>query len=251
MEPDTSSQPSYPVQFDVDYPDRELNRWSTAFRIFAAIPILIIAAAIGGTGYANWGGHTTDATITTAGLLTLPVVLMIVFRQKYPRWWFDWNLELMRFLNRIGVYLALLDDRYPSTDERQSVMFDMPYPDAKNEPEPLAAARQVDPRDPALRRARVSRHRSVLRRRLRVVRDHLHRPLSARRFRLRGRGHSLVQPRPRVRVRPRHRRVPTVPPQPLASGFLQRRRAIIETSYGPAGDGPSRTPSLSRGGPRH
>jgi hypothetical protein len=63
----------------------------------------------------------------------LPAVLMIVFRQKYPRWWFDWNLELMRFLNRIGVYLALLDDRYPSTDERQSVMFDMPYPDAKNE----------------------------------------------------------------------------------------------------------------------
>jgi hypothetical protein len=133
MEPDTPSQPSYPVQFDVDYPDRELNRWSTAFRIFAAIPILILAAAIGGTSYANWGGHASDVSITTAGLLTLPVVLMIVFRQKYPRWWFDWNLELMRFLNRIGVYLALLDDRYPSTDERQSVMFDMPYPDAKNE----------------------------------------------------------------------------------------------------------------------
>ncbi len=132
MEPDTTSQSSYPVQFDVDYPDRELNRWSTAFRIFAAIPILILAATIGGTTYANWGGHTTNASITTVGLLTLPVVLMIVFRQKYPRWWFDWNLELMRFLNRVGVYLSLLDDRYPSTDERQSVMFDMPYPDAKN-----------------------------------------------------------------------------------------------------------------------
>ena len=132
MEPDTSSQSSYPVQFDVDYPDRELNRWSTAFRIFAAIPILILAATIGGTSYANWGGHATNASITTVGLLTLPVVLMIVFRQKYPRWWYDWNLELMRFLNRIGVYLSLLDDRYPSTDERQSVTFDMPYPDAKN-----------------------------------------------------------------------------------------------------------------------
>ena len=132
MEPDTSTQSFYPVQFDVDYPDRELNRWSTAFRIFAAIPILILAATIGGTAYANWGGHASDASITTAGLLTLPVVLMIVFRQKYPRWWYDWNLELMRFLNRIGVYLSLLDDRYPSTDERQSVMFDMPYPDAKN-----------------------------------------------------------------------------------------------------------------------
>jgi hypothetical protein len=52
-------------------------------------------------------------------------------RQKYPRWWYDWNLELLRFSNRIGVYLALMDDRYPSTDERQAVSLDFPYPDAK------------------------------------------------------------------------------------------------------------------------
>ena len=57
---------------------------------------------------------------------------MILFRQKYPRWWYDWNLELMRFSNRVGVYLALMDDRYPSTDERQAVSLDFPYPDAKN-----------------------------------------------------------------------------------------------------------------------
>ena len=56
---------------------------------------------------------------------------MIVFRQKYPRWWYDWNLEVSRFLNRVGVYLALMDDRYPSTDERQGVALDFPYPDAK------------------------------------------------------------------------------------------------------------------------
>jgi hypothetical protein len=58
---------------------------------------------------------------------------MILFRQKYPRWWFDWNLELTRFENRVGAYLALLDDRYPSTDEHQSVALDFPYPDARNE----------------------------------------------------------------------------------------------------------------------
>jgi hypothetical protein len=57
-------------------------------------------------------------------------VLMILFRQKYPRWWFDWNLQFLRFSNRISVYLALLDDRYPSTDEEQSVHLDFPYPDA-------------------------------------------------------------------------------------------------------------------------
>jgi hypothetical protein len=55
---------------------------------------------------------------------------MILFRQKYPRWWYDWNLELMRFSNRIAAYLALMDDRYPSTDERQGVTLDFPYPDA-------------------------------------------------------------------------------------------------------------------------
>jgi hypothetical protein len=54
---------------------------------------------------------------------------MILFRQKYPRWWFDWNLELSRFSARVGVYLALMDDRYPSTDEGQSVHLDFPFPD--------------------------------------------------------------------------------------------------------------------------
>jgi hypothetical protein len=58
---------------------------------------------------------------------------MILFRQKYPRWWFDWNLELLRFQNRVGAYMALLDDRYPSTDERQSVQLDFPYPDAERD----------------------------------------------------------------------------------------------------------------------
>ena len=64
-------------------------------------------------------------------MLFFPPLLMIVFRQKYPRWWFDWNLELQRFENRVLAYLALMDDRYPSTDERQAVTLDYPYPDAR------------------------------------------------------------------------------------------------------------------------
>jgi len=133
MEPEAASQSSYPVQFDVDYPDRELSRLSTAFRIFAAIPILIVIAFLAGPAFGGWGHRTTHATFIGAGLVFIPTLLMIVFRQKYPRWWFDWNLELLRFANRISVYLALTDDRYPSTDERQSVALDLPYPDAKNE----------------------------------------------------------------------------------------------------------------------
>ena len=128
----TSSGPDYPVSFSVEYPDRRLNRLTTAFRVFVAIPILIVAAGIGGNegGYAR-SGHGLTVAGGTAGLLFLPPLLMILFRQKYPRWWFDWNLELLRFSNRIGVFLALMDDRYPSTDERQGVALDFPYPDAK------------------------------------------------------------------------------------------------------------------------
>src|SRR5438094_4456136 len=127
----------YPVQYSVEYPDRALNRLTTFFRLFAAIPILIVAGTLGGAGYSNYqhyhGAHATTITFSAAGLLFLPPLLMILFRQKYPRWWFDWNLELLRFFNRIWVYLALMDDRYPSTDERQSVTLDFPYPDAQRD----------------------------------------------------------------------------------------------------------------------
>jgi hypothetical protein len=130
---EAGSQRAYPVEFSVDYPDRELNRLTTAFRLIVAIPILIVAATLGGEGanYGNqhywaWGGG-------AGGLLFLAPLLMIVFRQKYPRWWFDWNLELLRLENRIAAYLALMDDRYPSTDERQSVQLEIPYPDAERD----------------------------------------------------------------------------------------------------------------------
>ena len=122
---------AYPLQFDVTYPDRDLNRLTTAFRIFVAIPILIVAAAIGGSQDA-YSGHNAAIGAGAGGLLVLGPLLMILFRQKYPRWWFDWNREFMRFSARVGVYLALMDDRYPSTDEEQSVRLEFPYPDAKN-----------------------------------------------------------------------------------------------------------------------
>jgi hypothetical protein len=125
----------HPVRFSVDYPDRPLNRVSTAFRIFAVIPIAIVLASIGGyTGSEGYdGGDTETIVIGGTGLLFFPPLLMILFRQKYPRWWFDWNLELLRFTNRVGTYIALMSDRYPSTDERQWVHLEAPYPDARND----------------------------------------------------------------------------------------------------------------------
>jgi Domain of unknown function (DUF4389) len=124
---------AYPVQFSVAYPDRDLNRATTFFRIFAAIPILIVLGAVdGGTSYTSRAGHYSWSFAAGAGgLLVFGPLLMIVFRQKYPRWWFDWNLQLMRFSSRVAVYLALMDDEYPSTDEEQSLRLDFPYPDAR------------------------------------------------------------------------------------------------------------------------
>ena len=108
---------SYPVQFDVDYPEAGRNRLTVAFRVVLAIPALIVLWVIN----------------TTRALLFLPPLLLILFRNKYPRWWFDWNLQLLRFENRVVAYLLLLRDEYPSTDEEQSVHLDIGYPDVASE----------------------------------------------------------------------------------------------------------------------
>jgi len=126
---------TYPVTFNVDFPDRDLNRLTTAFRIVVAIPILAVLSLLTGASlHYVTTNNTTNETVTLAtggGVLFLPLVLMIVFRQKYPRWWFDWNLQLLRFSARVSAYFALLDDHYPSTDEEQAVHLDFPYPDAR------------------------------------------------------------------------------------------------------------------------
>ncbi len=108
---------SYPVQFGVDYPEAERNRLTVAFRVVLAIPALIVLCVLN----------------TTRALLFLPPLLLILFRNKYPRWWFDWNLQLLRFENRVVAYLLLLRDEYPSTDEEQSVHLDIGYPDVAGE----------------------------------------------------------------------------------------------------------------------
>ena len=127
-------QPTYPVQFSVDYPDRSLNRLTTAFRIFVAIPILIVLGAVSGSTWVRVSSQrSTFMLVGAGGLLFFGPLLMILFRQKYPRWWFDWNLELQRFSNRVWIYLALMDDRYPATDQEQAVHLEYVYPDAAHD----------------------------------------------------------------------------------------------------------------------
>ncbi|MBM3139873.1 MAG: DUF4389 domain-containing protein [Chloroflexi bacterium] len=109
-----TTQPAYPVQFEVDYPG-EVDRLPNAFRIIWAIPIVIVVI-VGFYG---------------AGFVVFGPLLMILFRRKYPRWWFDWNLERMRFGARVASYLLLVAQRYPATDDAQAVHLDIPYPDAE------------------------------------------------------------------------------------------------------------------------
>ncbi len=109
----TTATGAYPARLNVDFPE-ETNRWSSFFRLIAVIPIAAVMIAVGSA-------------------LVGPTLLMILFRQKYPRWWFDFNVSLLRFQGRVVAYFLLLQHEYPSTDEEQGVHVDLDYPDAESD----------------------------------------------------------------------------------------------------------------------
>ncbi|MFC4783612.1 DUF4389 domain-containing protein [Nocardioides sp. MAHUQ-72] len=127
---------AYPARLEVDHAD-QYNRVTTAFRIVVVIPIAIVygvlTAGASETAY-DQSGETVSSTSggIVAGLF-MATLLMILFRQRYPRWWFDFALELTRFGTRIGAYVALLTDEYPSTVEAQRVHLEIDYPDVERE----------------------------------------------------------------------------------------------------------------------
>jgi hypothetical protein len=122
-----------PIRFSVDYPERDLNRLTTFFRLFVAIPILVVLSTVAGGAWQWSYDNGKTAAAAAGGLLFFGPLLMILFRQKYPRWWFDFNLQLTRFSTRVSTYLALMSDRYPSTDDEQSVHLDLDYPNVKQD----------------------------------------------------------------------------------------------------------------------
>jgi hypothetical protein len=119
----------YPAGLSVDYPERKLNRLTTFFRIFVAIPILIILGLLMDNAV-QYSGKDGASSAAGLGLIVLPLVLMILFRRKYPKWWYDWNLDFAGFMYRVRAFVCLLTDVYPSTDEEQSVHLELTYPDA-------------------------------------------------------------------------------------------------------------------------
>lgn len=132
----TTQSNNYPASLEVAYPAEPLDRMTTFFRIFYAIPILVILTflAATGEGLINDASQEMNSSSTgIAGGLFAATALMILFRQRYPRWWFDFMLEFNRFSMRVWAYIALLTDRYPSTVEQQSVQLHITYPDVQQD----------------------------------------------------------------------------------------------------------------------
>lgn len=124
----------YPARLEIDYPE-ELDRVSTIFRLFYALPILVVLAFLSASGTVTFTNEAGERVTETAGGIAAGLAaatgLMIIFRQRYPRWWFDFAVEFTRFGARVGAYLGLLTDHYPSTVEEQSVHLEVDYPDVE------------------------------------------------------------------------------------------------------------------------
>ena len=132
---------TYPARLTIDYQEK-LSRVTTIFRIILVIPILIIL------GILTSGSETVIQTVDEAGevvvdsvntgfgivgSLFLVTLLLILFRKRYPKWWFDFVLALNRFSLRISAYIALLTDKYPSTEDQQNIHLDLDYPNAQTD----------------------------------------------------------------------------------------------------------------------
>ena len=193
----TQSEP-YSARLDIDYPEK-LDRLSSFFRLIWSIPILIVLSLLSATSSSTVTvvtrpARVSKATRTGGGILAglfAATLLMILFRQRYPRWWFDFAREFIRFEARVGAYLALLTDRYPSTVEEQAVHLEIDYPDVERDLNRGLPLGQVAAGHPPLHRARGAGDHRDLRDRHRLVRHPLHRPLSAGALRLRGRGRPM------------------------------------------------------------
>ena len=208
-----AAPPVYPARLQVDDVEQH-NRVTTFFRVFLVIPIAIVygvlTAGATKTVYTESGQTVSTTSGGIAAGLFLATLLMILFRQRYPRWWFDFALELTRFGARIGAYVVLLIDEYPSTVEEQRVHLEIDYPDAEHDLNrwlPLVKWFLAIPHYFVLFFLTVA---AVLRGRRRVVRDPVHRSLPAAVLRLRRRRRSLVAAGRGLRVPARHRPLPAV-----------------------------------------
>jgi hypothetical protein len=126
----------YPARLTIDYPEK-LDRFTTLLRVIWIIPIAILLSLLTSTGNETVLSASGNRVVSTGGGISgglwLATLLMIVFRVRYPRWWYDFGRELARFGARVGAYFALLTDQYPSTVDEQSVHLEIDYPDVEHD----------------------------------------------------------------------------------------------------------------------
>lgn len=131
-----ANAPQYPARLEIDYAEHH-DRISTLLRIAMVIPIAIVYAVLtsgaGQTAVRDSGEVVSTSSGGITSGLFFATLLMILFRRRYPRWWFDFARELARFCARIASYVALLRDEYPSTVEEQGVHLEIDYPDVERD----------------------------------------------------------------------------------------------------------------------
>ncbi|MEI6626584.1 MAG: DUF4389 domain-containing protein [Thermoleophilia bacterium] len=132
-QPAPAAATPYPVSFDVEYPEDKRNRLTVLFRGILAVPVLLLLEMFINSSSAYSGDTSTQAFVTVGGFLFLPTLLLLLFRHRYPRWWFDFNVNLLAFTMRVMMYVYLLRDEYPSTEDRQALNLMLVYPDAKKD----------------------------------------------------------------------------------------------------------------------
>ena len=129
--PTSGAAMPYPVDLTVEYPTAPRNRVTVFFRLILAIPVvLLLDLFIGYSTSATADSSGVQTATALGGFLFLPTLLLLLFRRRYPRWWFDFNVQLLAFVNRVFIYCYLLRDEYPSTEDRQALNLRVVYPDA-------------------------------------------------------------------------------------------------------------------------
>lgn len=101
--------PSYPVRLSMQYPDR-MSRLSTFFRVILGIPILFFLYLLQSN-------------------VTVGIWAAVLVKGRIPRWLFDFQVGLNRFIARAASYFLLLTDQYPAFEGDWILKYDVDYPD--------------------------------------------------------------------------------------------------------------------------
>ena len=99
------------TEIHVDLDNRDKN--TALFRIFLAVPVLIFLS--------SFSEFADDLPGVIGGLLILPVVLSMLFRNVYPSYVLSFNKALLELSNRVNAYVLVLTDQYPSIEANQKL----------------------------------------------------------------------------------------------------------------------------------